>query len=82
MACNCKSLQKYKEENGEMPNESLSTKAVRYLFKLVYAVLAVVITMVVTPIVIAVALYKVLFAKEKKIILPRFLGKYMAAANG
>jgi ABC-type antimicrobial peptide transport system permease subunit len=76
MACNCKRAKKFEEKYGVPQEETISSKIVRYFFKIFFFIAAILIAIVVVPYIMCYALYSIFFG-DNKITLPKFLRKYL-----
>ena len=76
MACSCKRAKKFEEEVGVPQEENIVMKINRYLFKLFFFAITIVLAIIITPYIIFYAIYAVIFG-DNKITLPKFLRKYM-----
>ena len=77
MACNCKKKRDIEAKYGEPIEETWLDKLYTIGLKIVGFIIMLLIVMVLVPIVIVVAIYKMFFSKNKAIVLPKFLGKYL-----
>jgi hypothetical protein len=77
MGCNCKKKMVLDEAYGVTRNENLLQKSYNYLWKLIMFPIILVLACIIVPILIFSIVYQMVFKKEIKIVLPKFLGKYM-----
>lgn len=77
MACNCKKKMVLEENYGTKEEENVLSKINKYFWKCVIFLVFIALSIIVIPTMIFVAIYQIVFAKEPKIVLPKFLGKYM-----
>ena len=77
MACSCKRKLEFESKYGVKETETLFAKYGRYLFRVFALFLLILIAIVVVPIMVVTVVYKIAFGKELKIVLPKFLGKYL-----
>lgn len=77
MACNCKKKMVLEDNYGTKEEENILSKINRYFWKCVIFFVFIALSIIVIPTMIFVAIYQIVFAKEPKIVLPKFLGKYM-----
>jgi len=76
MACNCKRAKAFEEKYGIPQEESVARKIIRRLYKVLFAVIAIVFAIVLTPCIMLMALYAMFFTNGR-IVLPKFLNKYL-----
>ena len=77
MACNCKKKMVLEDNYGTKEEENVLSKVNRYFWKCIIFLTFMALSVAVIPIMVFVAIYQIVFAKEPKIVLPKFLGKYM-----
>jgi hypothetical protein len=77
MACNCKKGVQMEDKYGVKEDESFLVKLPRFAFKTLVFLITLVLAIVVTPIMILFVLYKLFFAKNREIILPKKLRKFI-----
>jgi hypothetical protein len=77
MACNCKRGLEIQDKYGVKEEESFVEKSYRLLWKVVIFFIIIALGVVVTPIVIIVVIYNFFFGKNKGIVFPTQLAKYL-----
>ena len=77
MACNCKRARKFEEKNGVPQEETLLMKGTRYMFKIFFVIVAILLGIVIVPYILFYSIYAIFFG-DNKITLPLFLRKYLA----
>ena len=77
MACNCKRKGEIEDKYGVKEEETILHKGFRYLMKLIMTVIVIGLAVVVTPLMIFYVIFTILFKKDKVMILPKWLGKYL-----
>ena len=77
MGCNCKKKIALEDEYGVKEREGIIGKSVRFLLKIAMFLILVALSVIVVPIMIFVIIYKLTLGKSTRIILPKFLGKYL-----
>lgn len=77
MGCNCKKKIVLDEAYGVARNENILQKSYNYLWKLIMFPIILILACIIVPILIFSIVYQMVFKKEIKIVLPKFLGKYM-----
>ena len=77
MACNCKKKIAIETKYGEPIEQTWFDKIYTIGLKTIGFLIMLVIAIILVPIVIVVAIYKMFFSKNKAIVLPDFLGKYL-----
>jgi hypothetical protein len=77
MACNCKRATEIEDKLGTREGESFFGKVFRWLMKTIIFVISVLMAIVVTPILICVVIYKLFFSKNRTIVLPKQLQKFL-----
>lgn len=77
MGCGCKRVNSFEEKHGVPEYESFSGKAFRNFLRVLFFLIAIVLAIIVTPILIFVIIYKLIFGKDNKITLPKFMRKYL-----
>ena len=77
MACNCKKKMVLENEYGVKEEENIVSKVNRYFWKCIIFLVFVALAIIVIPVLIFMAIYQIVFKKDSKIVLPKFLGKYM-----
>lgn len=77
MGCNCKKKIVLEDTYGTKEEESMLGKANRYLWKVILFIVFVALACLLIPILVFVIIFQLCFKKEPKIVLPKFLGKYM-----
>ena len=76
MACNCKRAQEFEAKYGVPQEESVARKIIRRLYKVLFVAIAITFTIVLTPCVMLWALYAMFFTNNR-LVLPKFLSKYL-----
>ena len=77
MACNCKKKRILENKYAEVSEKDWLGKVHELILKIIGFLFVFSITFVLAPIMISVAIFKMFFSKNKSIVLPNFLGKYM-----
>lgn len=77
MVCNCKKKAAIESKYGEPIEQTWFDKLYTIGLKIVGFIIMLLIAIVLVPIVLVVAIYKMFFSKNKAIVLPEFLGKYL-----
>lgn len=77
MACNCKKKAAIESKYGEPIEQTWLDRLYTVGLKTVGFIIILLVAMVLVPIVLVVAIYKMFFSKNKAIVLPEFLGKYL-----
>ena len=77
MACNCKRKAEIEDKYGVKENETVLHKGFRYLMKFVMSLIVIGLAVVITPLMILYVIFVILFKKDKVMILPKWLGKYL-----
>jgi len=77
MACSCKKINRFEDAFGVPEEESILGKSGRYFNKAILFLIALGLSIVIVPCVILVAIYKIVWGKDNRIILPKFISKYM-----
>ena len=77
MACNCKRSLEIQDKYGVKEEESFIEKSYRQLWRIFVFFIVIALGIVVTPIVIIVVLYNFFFGKNKGIVFPSQLAKYL-----
>jgi hypothetical protein len=76
MSCNCKRKIAIEEALGSRVAENVVEKSIRTLLKIFYMLCAIILMAVICPIILIIGFYKIFFGNNK-IILPRFLSKFL-----
>lgn len=82
MGCNCKKINKVTEKYGMDEEKSLLYKVAVSLYRIVLFLFALVMAVVITPVIVVVAMYKICFTDDRRIVLPKPLSKHMIGQNG
>ena len=77
MSCNCKRAREIEEKYGEEQEESLFWKGYRFLWKIIFNLIFIVLAIIITPIIILMVLYNIVFGRENVLILPKQMRKYL-----
>jgi hypothetical protein len=77
MACNCKRKAEIEKKYGVKVKETIFRKGYRYFMKVVMTAIVIVLSLAITPIMALYVIFAVLFKKDKAIVLPKILGKYL-----
>lgn len=77
MACNCKRKAEIEDKYGVKEDEAILHKGFRYLMKFVMSLIVIGLAVVITPLMILYVIFVILFKKDKVMILPKWLGKYL-----
>ena len=77
MSCNCKRAREIEEKYGEEQEESLFWKGYRFLWKIIFNLILIVLAIIVTPIIIFMVLYNIVVGRENILMLPKQLRKYL-----
>lgn len=77
MACNCKKKIEIETKYGEPMEQTWFSKMYVLGTKVVVFLIVLSIVIVLVPILIVVSIYKMFFSKNKAIVLPKFLSKYL-----
>lgn len=77
MPCNCKKINQINETYGEPVEENYLSKFIRYCWKAIFFILTIILGIIITPIIVVVAIYKIIFKNSSLIILPKFLSKHI-----
>lgn len=77
MGCNCKKKIALEDEYGVKEEETLFGKTIRILMKTFTHLLLIVLTLVTVPVVTLMIIYTIVFKKNNRLVLPKFLGKYL-----
>lgn len=77
MACNCKKKRVLEDTYGTPEDENIFQKLNRYIWRVIMFLLLLVLSCILVPVLIFSIVYQMVFKKDIKIVLPKFLGKYM-----
>ena len=77
MSCNCKRAREIEEKYGEEQEENLFWKGYRFLWRIIFALILIVLAIIVTPIIIFMVLYNIVVGRENILMLPKQLRKYL-----
>jgi spore maturation protein SpmA len=77
MGCNCKKKMVLEDKYGVKEEESLASKAKRYFWKCAIFLVFIAASFILIPTLVLMAIYQISFKRNPKIVLPKFLGKYM-----
>lgn len=77
MGCNCKKVRKLEEKHGTKEEETIFRKIFRFFYKIFLFLLLIILSIFIVPILIITIIYQVAFHGQGKIVLPKFLGKYL-----
>ena len=77
MSCNCKRAREIEEKYGEEQEESLFWKGYRFLWKIIFNLIFIVLAIIITPIIILMVLYNIVVGRENILMLPKQLRKYL-----
>ena len=77
MGCNCKKINSFEEKFGVAEEESLLAKFNRLFYKMLLFTITIALSVVVIPCIVLASIYKIFWGKDNKLILPRFMRKYM-----
>lgn len=77
MGCGCKKVRSFEEKHGTPEYENFNGKILRNFLKVVLFLIAIVLSIVVIPVLIFVIIYKLIFGKDTRITLPKFMRKYL-----
>ena len=77
MSCNCKKANEIVEAYGEEPEKTLFEKMIGFVLKVILFLMVLILTVVIAPIIIVVAIYKICFSKDNKVVLPKVLSKHL-----
>ncbi len=77
MACNCKRIKRFEDTFGIPEEESILSKVMRIMSKVLLFLIAIGLTIVIAPCITLIAIYKIVWGKDNRIVLPKFIRKYM-----
>ena len=77
MGCSCKRNLAFQKKYGVEEEESILRKAYRLFLRVILFIIAMVVGVIVAPVMIVVASYKMFFVKDKNIMIPKLLNKYL-----
>lgn len=77
MACNCKKKRILDERYGKFENESFFKRLYRKMWGVIIFPIILGLACIIVPILIFSITYQMVFKKNIRIVLPKFLGKYM-----
>ena len=77
MACNCKKKMVLEDAYGKVEHENLFQRAYRQMWRFIMFPIILALACIIVPILIFSIAYQMVFKKSIRIVLPKFLGKYM-----
>ena len=77
MACNCKKKMVLEDTYGTKEDETFLWKLNRYMWRVIMFVLLLAMSCILVPILVFSIIYQMVFKKEIRIVLPKYLGKFL-----